>query len=50
MFKRDVQGLRREHFVLSRELHEIADPTQRQRITRAMAEIEGRLMERGFTL
>jgi hypothetical protein len=36
--------------MLSRELREIVDPIQRQRIARAMADIEGRLFDRGFTL
>ena len=47
MFRREVGLLRREHFVLSRELREVHDPLARQRLTRTIADLEIRLLERG---
>ena len=47
---REVALMRREHFMLARELHETVDETRRQRVARTMAGIEWRLMERGFQM
>ena len=46
----EIRALKREYFVLSRELREIVKPSLRQRHARDMATIESRLMERGVSV
>ena len=48
--RREIRTLRREHFVLTRELREVADPTTRQRLARELAGMEIRLLEWGVFL
>ena len=49
-FKNEIILLKRELFMLSRELREVVDPETRQRVVREMATLESRLMERGVML
>ena len=46
-FRAEIQTLKRDHFVLTREMHEIVDPVARQRVAREIATLESRLIERG---
>ena len=49
-FRHEIRGLKRQHYVLSQEMHEIVDPVPRQRQARAIASLEARLLERGVCL
>ena len=49
-FRNEIVLLKRELFILSRELREVVDPPARQRIVREIAKIELQLMERGVRL
>lgn len=49
-FRNEIVLLKRELFMLSRELREVVDPPTRQRIVREIAKIELQLMERGVRL
>ena len=40
--------MKREHFILGRELHELADEKDRQRVVRQRAGIEYALSKRGM--
>ena len=42
--------MKRNHFVISRELHEVVEPIARQRIVRELATIEMRLQEQGISI
>ena len=46
----EIMNMRREHFLLGRELRELTDPVARARMSRNMAEIEMSQMERGVCL
>ena len=46
-FAREVRALKKEHYVLSREMREVCDQVARQRMARDIAIIEVRLLERG---
>ena len=46
----ELRTLKREHFVLTRELREVVDPVARQRMTRDIATIESQLMDRGYSI
>jgi hypothetical protein len=45
-----IRTMKRNHFVLSRELHEVVEPIARQRIVRELATIEVRLQEQGISI
>ena len=49
-FRHEIRGLKRQHYVLSQEMHEIVDPICRQRQAREIALLEARLHERGVCL
>ena len=45
-FRNEIRVLRRELFLLSRELREVVDPIGRQRLAREIAAVESRLSDR----
>jgi len=49
-FRNEISVLKRELFMLSRELREVVDPAMRQRMAREIAKIESQLMERDVQL
>ena len=49
-FRNECRALKREHYVLTKELHEVVDPRDRQRLARAIANTEVSLMDRGVSL
>ena len=49
-FRAEVRALKRSHFILTQELHEIVDPVIRQRQAREIAVIAASLLERGVSL
>ena len=49
-FRNEITHLKREIFVLTRELREVVDPPTRQRLAREIARMEPQLMERGVPL
>jgi len=49
-FRAEIRGIKRAHYVLSQEMHEIVDPVARQRQAREIALLEARLLERGVSL
>ena len=49
-FRHEIRGLKRQHYVLSQEMHEIVDPVCRQQQAREIALLEARLHERGVCL
>ena len=49
-FRHEVRGLKRQHYVLTQEMHEIVEPVARQRQAREIASLEARLHERGVSI